>query len=146
MLHDTHVYYLQTMGIYPWALCSTTSLIEQDTQAETHLLKLVVMTEEAELSTHEALFLKNMMRAIGLDEGTWEVRSVLDGTIKRLKRSMMLVFGKSARDWCINQGALLSSIVMIAHPTHLLQHPLDKKIAYRALGRVNTWLNGETRK
>jgi hypothetical protein len=146
MLHDTHVYYLQTMGIYPWALCSTTSLIEQDIQAETHLLKLVVMTEEAELSTHEALLLNHMMQSIGLDKGAWKARSILNGAFKRPNLSVMLVFGESARDWCINQGISSSSIVMAAHPSHLLQHPLDKKIAYRALGRVLTCLVDETRK
>lgn len=133
------------MGIYPWALCSSISpLIE--TQTEAYTVKLVVVTEESVLSADEALLLKNMMQGIGLDGDAWEVRSVLDGTFERLTLSVILVFGKSARDWCIHQGALSSSIVMMTHPMHVIQHPLDKKIAYRALGHVNTWLSDETRR
>jgi hypothetical protein len=128
MLTHKQTYYLQTMGIEPWVIRRT----------ESSVLMTVVMDAEIHDASQNKLFYA-MFRSIDVSEDMLEVVYDLDESsfkkhIQKTKPRVIIALG------CKVEACDTTPVIVMHHPSDLLQNPIDKKKAYADLGRVASCL------
>jgi hypothetical protein len=128
MLSNTQLYYLQTMGIEPWVMRNS----------ESQALVTVVLDTKISDVNQKKLFYA-MFRSIGLSEDMLDVVHDLnaDGIkqyINKTKPQVIIALG------CRVDVCDKTPVVVMHHPSDLLQNPNNKKKAYYDLGQVASCL------
>lgn len=140
MLTSKQTYYLQTMGIEPWVMRRT----------ESQALVMVVVDTPAFDANQNKLFYV-MLRSVGLSE---DDVSVVDGLqhLNKIKPHVVLALGHAAGQNVLNNSVTFDDmrkqahsyentpVIVTHHPSDLLEHPINKKEAYRDLGLVKAAL------
>jgi len=128
MLTDKQTYYLQTMGTEPWVMRRT----------ESPVLITVVMNAEIHDASQNKLFY-DMFRSIGASKEMLEVVYNLEANsfkkhVQKTKPRVIIALG------CKVLACDTTPVIVMHHPSDLLQNPIDKKKAYADLGRVASCL------
>ena len=128
MLTHKQTYYLQTMGIEPWVMRHT----------ESQALMTVVVDAEIRDVNQNKLF-HAMFRSIGVSEDMLDVVYGLDADnfkkhIQKINPRVVIALG------CKVEACDKTPVIVMHHPSDLLQNPSDKKKAYAELGQVASCL------
>lgn len=137
MLNDLQMYYLQAMGIDVW--------LTREKNITRQTIKLLIIG--AISSQSQALF-NNMMQSIALDEKDFDCIEASQSSpslaekIAKAQPACLLVFSTDIAQFLLQKPVSAGNqlhhyhtipLVVSYHPDYLLQHPQEKKQAWRDL-------------
>ncbi len=121
MLTNQQLYYLQTMGIDPWVL------------RDVPQASMLVLAENIDFSSDEQMLLDVMFESIGLDSTQVCIEPFSKDVLQHHKASVVIALGDIAKN--------AQQVMTLPHPADLLEHPIKKRQAYEALGRLQSALH-----
>lgn len=144
MLNDLQIYYLQTMGIDVW--------LPRQKKSATQKTKLLIIGAR---SSQSQILFNNMMQSIALLENDFEYMEASESEaslaekITTIQPGCLLVFSTDIAQSLLQKPVHVDNqlhhyhtipLIVSYHPDYLLQHPQEKKQAWRNLLRLQALL------